>query len=126
VDLFLQVGGCSEPPWVQACKMAKWHVLVDTELKIPTPKRIDTGGINWNFCILCQKDGTGLQIQCPYAVKNKKIAVGSGYASLAEQLINFNELGHMQIEVDIKQLDDGSGIEATLAKHHVGWHKSCQ
>ena len=32
----------------------------------------------------------------------------------------------MPIEVDIKQLDDGSGIEATLAKHHAGWHKSCR
>ena len=108
---FYKWGVLQNPPWVQACKMAKWHVLVDTELKIPTAKRIDTGGINWNFCILCQKDGTGLRIR---------------YASLAEQLINFNELGHMQIEVDIKQLDDGSGIEATLAKHHAGWHKSCQ
>ena len=30
----------------------------------------------------------------------------------AEQLTNFSELGHMPIDVDIKQLDDGDGIEA--------------
>ena len=45
--------------------MAKRHVLVDIET--PTPKRIDIGGINWEFCILCQENGTGLQ--CPYAIK---------------------------------------------------------
>ena len=51
---------------------------------------------------------------------------GSGYRSLAEQLISFNELGHMPINVDIKQLDDGGGIEATLARYRTGWHKSCR
>ena len=51
-----------------------------------------------------------------YAVKNNKVSVGSGYKALAEQLTNFSELGHMPIDVDIKQLDDGNGIEATLMK----------
>ena len=31
----------------------------------------------------------------------------------------------MPIDVDIKQLDDGDGIEATLMRHHAGWHKTC-
>ena len=39
--------------------------------------------------------GTGLQ--CPNAVKNNKASVGSGYKTLAEQLTNFSELGHMPI-----------------------------
>ena len=30
----------------------------------------------------------------------------------------------MPIDVDIKQLDDGDGIEATLMRHHAGWHKT--
>ena len=30
----------------------------------------------------------------------------------------------MPIDVDIKQLDDGDGIEATLMRHHTGWHKT--
>ena len=38
-----------------------------------------------------------------YAVKNNKASVGSGYKTLAEQLINFSELGHMPIDVDIPQ-----------------------
>ena len=64
--------------------------------------------------------GTGLQ--CPYAVKNNKASVGSGYKTLVEQL---TKLGHMPIDVDIKQLDDGNGIEATLMRHLAGWHKTC-
>ena len=31
----------------------------------------------------------------------------------------------MPIDVDIKQPDDGDGIEATLMRHHAGWHKTC-
>ena len=31
----------------------------------------------------------------------------------------------MPIDVDIKQLDDGDGIEATLMRHHAGWHQTC-
>ena len=97
-------------------------MLMDAET--PTPKRISTPGkINWDLCILCQESGKGLQ--CPYAVKNNKASVGSGYKTLAEQLINFSELGHMPIDVDIKQLDDGDGIEATLMRHHAGWHTTC-
>ena len=90
--------------------MANRHVFVDTET--PTPKRIDTGGINWEYCILCHENGTGLQ--CPYAVKNSNLITGGGYTSLAEQLASFNELGKMLINVNIKQLDDGDSIEAIL------------
>ena len=93
-------------------------MLVDTET--PTPNRSDTIGIiNWELCILCQENVTGLQ--CPYA--DNKVIIGSGYKSIAEQLTSFNELGHMPISVDIKQLDDGGGIEATLMRHHAGWLK---
>ena len=64
-------------------------------------------------------------LQCPYAVKNNKASVGSGYKTLVEQLTNFSELGHMPIDVDIEQLDDGDGIEATLMRHLAGLHKTC-
>ena len=84
--------------------MAKYHLIVDTETHIS--KRID-------IFVYCDK-----RLHCRYAVENKKIAVGSGCTSLAEQLItcSFNE--HMPIEVDVKQLDGGSGIEATWARHY--------
>ena len=105
------------------CIQWQSDILVDAET--PTPKRISiTSKINRDLCILCQENGKGLQ--CPYAVKNNKASVGSGYKTLAEQLTNFSELGHMPIDVDIKQLDDGDGIEATLMRHHAGWHKTCR
>ena len=52
-----------------------------------------------------------------------KASVGSGYKTLVDQLTN---ISNMPIDVDIKQLDDGDGIEATLMKHHAGWHKTCR
>ena len=69
----------------------KHHVLVDIET--PTPKELIQGALIGSFVYCAKRKGTGLQ--CPYAVKNKKMITGSGYRSLAEQLISFNELGHM-------------------------------
>ena len=34
---------------------------------------------------------------------------------------NVSELAHMPLNVDIKQLDDGNGNEATLRRHHASW-----
>ena len=31
----------------------------------------------------------------------------------------------MPIDVDIKQLNDGDGTEATMMRYHAGWHKTC-
>ena len=31
----------------------------------------------------------------------------------------------LPIDVDIKQLDDGDGSEATMMRHHAVWHKTC-
>ena len=93
-------------------------MLVDAETLTPKQISIIAGKIFWDLCILCQENGT--RLQCPYAVKSNKASVGSGYNTLAEQLTKFNELGHMPIDVDIKQLDDGDDIEATLMRHHAG------
>lgn len=98
--------------------MAKRHVLVDAASS--APKR--TAIINWDLCVLCQED-TDRALQCPYAAKGKP---GIGYKSLADHLTSFNELGHMPMNVDIEQLNDGDGIEATLVRHHASWHKACR
>ena len=31
----------------------------------------------------------------------------------------------LPINVDIKQLDDGDGTEATMMRYNAGWHKTC-
>ena len=98
--------------------MAKRHIHVDATSS--APKRLAI--TNWELCVLCQED-TGTALQHPYAAKGKP---GIGYKSIADHLTSFNELGHMPMNVDIEQLNDGDGIEATLMRHQAGWHKACR
>lgn len=90
-------------------------MLVDASS--PTLKRAAI--INWKLYALCQEN-TGTALQCPYAAKGKP---GIGYKSLADHLTSFNELGQMPMNVDIEQLNEGDGIEATLMRHHAVWLK---
>lgn len=102
--------------------MAKRHLLVDASTTLAKqPKQAKA--TNWELCALCQED-TGDVLQCP--VNSTKAPIGSGYKSLAEHLVKFQELGQMPIEVDMNRLDEGNGIEATLKAHSASWHKSCR
>ena len=77
--------------------------------KVPQPpKELLLGDINWDFCILCQKIS---------------FTIGSRQLFLAEHLISLNELGHMPIKSDIKQLQKMVVvyIEAKWAKYHAGY-----
>jgi hypothetical protein len=93
-------------------------ILVDATSS--APKRLTI--TNWELCVLCQED-TGTALQHPYAAKGK---AGIGYKSIADHLTSFNELGHMPMNVDIEQLNDGDGIDATLMRHQADWHKPCR
>jgi hypothetical protein len=64
--------------------------------------------IRWNLCILCQEKSSE-PLVCPANSKRKDI--GSGYKSLSDSLSQFNELDVRPFSFDIKDLDDGSGIE---------------
>lgn len=101
--------------------MSKCHLLVDVSMS--SPKQAKQGDpINWEICVLCQKDNGGI-LQCP--ANSTKAPIGSGYKSLAEHLSKFEELGQMLVELDINRLDEGNGIESTLIAHRAKWHKSC-
>ena len=63
-------------------------------------------------------------LECP--ARSSKAPVDSGYKSLAENLIQFQMHGCMSPDLDIKRLDDGDGIEATMMNHHACWHKACR
>ncbi len=52
--------------------------------------------------------------------------MGSGYVSLAKDLLQFQDLGHMPTELNLDRLDDGGGVEATLIAHSALWHKTCR
>ena len=70
---------------------------------------------NWKLCLLCQEDK-----------KNEKLSYSYDYASSAEMLIDVNEIGTMPFNFDFDQLNDGSGVQQTLAKKHARYHRPCK
>lgn len=79
---------------------------------------------NWDICVLCQ-EGTNEPLQCPLR-STKQSTIGSGYASLAEDLLRFQTIQHMPMDIKLEQLDEGDGIESTLKAHQAKWHKKCR
>ena len=77
----------------------------------------------WSLCILCQKL-TKESLQCP--VRSKRLDLGAGYKSMAENLQGFFAIGALPFDVKQNKLDDGSGLFNTLSKHEAPWHKSCK
>ena len=77
---------------------------------------------NWEQCVLCQNQTSDV-LQCPARSSKKP---GAGYVTMAENLRKFQELGHVPLEIDLRRLDNGDGIEATLKAHSAKWHKGCQ
>ena len=57
---------------------------------------------------------------------SKRSDRGAGYASVAQKLADYDELGALPPSLCMSQLDDGSGVEATLNRHCAEWHKSCR
>ena len=78
--------------------------------------------IDWQKCVLCQSTGNE-PVQDPS--NSKRPDVGSGYKLLAENLQKFYDLSPDLLDVDLKFLDEGSGIEDCLRKNNACWHKSC-
>ena len=50
--------------------------------------------------------------------------MGSGYSSLAGNLIRFNQLG--QLPFQLERLDEGNGIEVTMTNNNAQYHQSCR
>ena len=65
-------------------------------------------------------------MQCPSESKRTDVNVGQGYSTVAINLIRFNELQAIPMPIDIRRLDEGKGIEATMLEHLAKWHKSCK
>ena len=74
--------------------------------------------------MLCQI-ATGESLQCP--LRSTKQHVGSGYASLVEDLTRFHTLQRMPMDISMERLNDADGIESTLKTTHAAeWHKKCR
>ena len=63
-------------------------------------------------------------MQCPSESKRTDVNVGHGYSTVATNLIRFNELQAMPMSIDIRRLNDGKSIEATMLEYLANWHKS--
>ena len=102
--------------------MHKRHVLIYPTQ--PSPKRSKPPtSTDWDICVLCQIS-THETLQCP--LRSTKQHVGSGYASLEEDLIRFQTLQRMPMDISLERLNDGDGIESTLTTHAAEWHKKCR
>ena len=74
--------------------------------------------IDWQLCCLCQSDKNE-PLQTPKA---------EGLVTLGRDLNDFKTIGVVPpgITVSFDQLNDGSGISATLRSHNVKYHKMCR
>lgn len=75
------------------------------------------------ICALWQVE-TGEDLQCP--VRSSKPPVDSSYASLAGDLLEFQELRQIPVELYLDRMDNRNGIESTLLTNRAQWHKTCQ
>ena len=103
--------------------MAKTFKLVDIESEFPSPStNIQLVTItDWKLCLICQEQKEE-SLTCPSQSKRKD--VGSGYSSLAENLIRFHELG--QLPINLERLDEGNGIEMAMVANSAKYHQSCR
>jgi len=77
---------------------------------------------NWELCAICQED-TAESLVCPENTKRPN--TGSGYKTLAGNLMQFGELGLLPRTLQLDRLDEGEGIEAALVAHKAVYHKRC-
>lgn len=73
-------------------------------------------GIDWTLCCLCQSSKDE-------ALQQPK---EQGYSSLERDLNDFVQLNAVPSGIKVSELDDGSGIAATLQSHAAVYHKSCR
>ena len=101
--------------------MSKIFILIDTGLPSSSNSSQQPTVTNWKLCMICQEDNEE-PLTCP--LKSKRKDVGSGYSSLAENLIKFNQLG--QLPFCLERLDEGNGIEMTMMINSAQYHQSCR
>lgn len=80
---------------------------------------------DWAKCILCQ-DKTKEALQCPGNTLRGHVEYGSGYHTLANNILRFNELRCLPThsDLEIAKLEEGDGIAATSIKRNAKWHET--
>lgn len=103
--------------------MAKHFIVLDPQQPSDSSGRHLPCLTNWDKCVLCQED-TSEKLLCPAEVTSR--TSGSGYQTLAHNLLAFNKIGCLPKTIDLSKLDDGEGIQATFEQHRARWHDACR
>lgn len=77
---------------------------------------------DWFKCFICQIDKEEALMSPSDPADEKK----SGYTLLARNIPEFKSLNEMPAPLDIRRIDDGSGIEETLIRNSAKYHHSCR
>jgi len=102
--------------------MSKSFRLADAERLSPsTSQHLTT--TDWTLCLICQEEKTETLTKPDQS--NRK-GTGSGYSSLAENLVKFSELGELTGSFHLERLNDGHGIEAAMVAHGAKYHQTCR
>ena len=86
-------------------------------LKFAVPGQVEQPGVNWGKCCLCRGDGKG-PLRCP--ADNPILSMRyAGYKSVAALLLEFDEGGFLPAWIDLRSLDDGSGLAESMQKNEL-------
>ena len=90
-----------------------------------TEKEGGGASVDWTKCILCQKT-TSEPLQCPGNSRRSDIECGTGYHTLASNILQFSEIRSLPIPINVEELDEGGGVAETLMQRKAKLHKSCR
>ncbi len=101
--------------YVNTFKMSLKVKLFDREAPTAAPST------NWKLCCFCQ-DPQDPKLVCPIKKPNDL----SGYKTLANYISLLKGHRKAPLNIDLRRLDDGYGIEETFITNKAQWHKSCR
>ena len=103
--------------------MSQAYQLFDPVQRGPS-KGKEAPETDWTKCVLCETV-TSEALQCPAESKRRDVSTGHEYSTFAEKIARFQELKDLPMSLDLRRLDEGSGIENTLTVNKAKWHKYC-
>ena len=85
----------------------------------------DGSSVDWTKCNLCQET-TSEPLQCPGISRRSDIECGTGYHTLASNILQFSEIRSLLIPINVEKLDEGGGIAETLMQKQSKQSKIAQ
>ena len=85
----------------------------------------DGSSVDWTKCILFQET-TSEPLQCPGNSRRSDIECGTGYHTLASNILQFSEIRSLLIPINVEKLGEGGGIAETLMQKQSKQSKIAQ